>query len=332
MIRRGDLPALLTPALTGCKGSPGKTVHIAVSTGLVEPYLAYLADVLGYFREEELDVVIHEFAGSRMMESLLGGTSDAVYNSFSMVLILAGDARRVRSIFVGLETLSALLVVSGHKAGKIQRVEDLRGATIGVTTFGSPQHQALEILLGRHGLRANDVSVVAYGTGPAAIASLQHRKVDAGMINGSAFQILKRRAPEVRVLVDPRTRRATTELTGVERWPNFCLSAKVDWLEQNPAVARKLTKAMVRALRWSHSYTAEELREKLPAHLRTDNVASDIETLRYLLEGTSNDGRMPAESPAGVRRYVALTNENVRNAHIDLTATYTNKFVDEANR
>ncbi len=332
MMRRRDLPALVAPVLTGCGRSSLPTVRIALSTGLLEPYLVHLAHALGCFREEGLDVTVHEFAGSRQMESLLGGTSEAVYNSYSGIFLIAGGARRVRSTFVGLETLSSVLVVSAHRAGRIQRIEDLKGTTIGVATYGSAQHQALKVILVRHGVAIDDVTIVAYGNGASAVASLQYGKVDAGMINGSAFHILKRRAPEVRVLVDPRTRKGTRELTGLERWPNFCLLQRADWLEQNPGVAAKLVRAMLRALRWTHEHSAEELFHHLPATLRTSAMEVGIETLRHLMEGTSKDGRMPPDAPAGVLRYVAQTEESVRSANIDLGLTYTNQFVEEAAR
>jgi ABC-type nitrate/sulfonate/bicarbonate transport system substrate-binding protein len=109
MMRRRDLPGVLAPVQAGCSGSSAETIRIAVSTGLVEPYLAYLADALGYFREEGTAVAFQEFAGSRQVESLLGGTTDAVYNSFSAILMLGDEARLLRSFFVGLETFSAML-------------------------------------------------------------------------------------------------------------------------------------------------------------------------------------------------------------------------------
>jgi len=101
-------------------------------------------------------------------------------------------------------------------------------------------------------------------------------------------------------------------------------------LDKNPAAARKLTRAMVRTLRWVHSHDAHELRERLPASLRTEDQESDLETLRYLIDGSSTDGWMPPDGPEGVRRVLAVISEQVRNAKIDLATTYTNQFVDEA--
>lgn len=52
----------------------------------------------------------------------------------------------------------------------------------------------------------------------------------------------------------------------------------------------------------------------------------------YARSGGWSRTRMPPDAPAGVLRYVAVTNEKVRNAKIALATTYTNEFVDEARR
>jgi NitT/TauT family transport system substrate-binding protein len=152
------------------------------------------------------------------------------------------------------------------------------------------------------------------------------------MMDFSAFAILRRRAPGVGILVDPTTRQGTKDLTGLDHCPGFALSSTSAWLERNPSVARQLTKAMLRTLRWVHAHKAEEVRERLPAAFRTENKEADLETLRIIIDGTSKDGRMPPDGPEGVRRFLAVTNERVRNAKIDLVATYTNQFIDEAGK
>jgi len=134
-------------------------------------------------------------------------------------------------------------------------------------------------------------------------------------------RVLKRRTPGVRILEDPQTRQVTKALTGADEFLNFCLISTMQWLEQNPTLTRELTKAMVRTLRWVHSHKPEEVRDPLPSSLRTQDKERHLESLRILMDGTSKDGRMPPEAPAGVLRYVGVTNEKVRNAKIDLSAT-----------
>ncbi len=330
MIRRRDLPPLLAPLLAGCRSSGGGPIRIALAQGLLEVFAAHLAKRLGHFEDEGLDVTLDELVGSRQTESLLAGSSDAVYSSFSTILYLAAEERAARSIFLGLEALSAMLVVSGEKASRFQRVSDLKGATVGVSSFGSPQHQILSIMLSQHGLTLEDVNVIAYGSGPSAVAALQYNRVDAGTINGSAFSVLKRRAPGVRILVDPRTREGTKALTGAETYPNYCLIATPQWLDRNPDSAVRLTRAMLRTVRWIHSHGPEDARAQLPPGLRGEDVEADIESLRILIANTSRDGHMPPEGPPAVLRFIAGANAKVRNTTVELGSTYTNQFVAEA--
>ncbi|MBL8210496.1 MAG: ABC transporter substrate-binding protein [Bryobacterales bacterium] len=332
MIRRRDVPALVMPLLSGCGARSERRVSIALAPGLLEVYLTHLARQLGHFRDEGLDVSLDELTGSRQLESLLAGSSDAVYTSFSTILYLAVEERAVRSFFVGMEALSAMLVASAGSAARLQRVEDLRGATVGVSGFGTAQQNTLEIILSRHGLAMADVTLIAYGSGPSAVAALQYGKVDAGVINGSAFSVLKRRVPNVRILVDPRTREGTRELTGAERYANYCLISTPAWLGRHSELARKLTKAMLRTLHWVHAHQPEELREHLPAAVRSDDAEADLESLRILIQGTSKDGRMSPKVPEDMRRYIAVSNQKVRNAKFDLASTYTNQFLDEVSR
>ncbi len=159
MMRRRDLPALLTPALAGCTNQPGKSIRIASTAGSQEPFLAHLAVGLGLFEREGLNGTIQEFSGSRGMESLLGGTSDALYTPFPAIFLPGGQARSLRSIFVGSECISSLLVVSGSAAGRIRRVEDLKGAVVGVSTFGStPGSVARFSPDGRYRVRSGDTT------------------------------------------------------------------------------------------------------------------------------------------------------------------------------
>jgi len=323
---------VLALLLAGCGSAKEKPIHIGVAPGLTESFLVFLARELGYFRDEGLDVAFDEFQGAHLIESLVTGSSDAAYVTFRNTFLAAAHGRPVKSFFLGAETLSAMLVVCEKKAAQLRRVENLKGTTIGMAGFGTAQQEYLQYILSRSGFTLADVTLVAYGTGPSAIAALQYGKVDAGIINGSAFAILRRRAPGVRVLVDPRTRQGTRDLTGLDTFPDWALASTAAWLERDPSVARKLTNAMVRTLRWVRAHTAEEVRDRLPVQFRTEDKEADLETLRIIIEGASKDGRMPPGGPEGVRSFVAATNGDVRNTKIDLAATYTNQFVDEVSK
>ena len=57
-----------------------------------------------------------------------------------------------------------------------------------------------------------------------------------------------------------------------------------------------------------------------------------LETIRLLIHGASKDGRMPPGARAGMLRFMGAAGEKVRAVRIDVSATYTNQFVDEVSQ
>ncbi|MFN0172628.1 MAG: ABC transporter substrate-binding protein [Bryobacteraceae bacterium] len=302
-------------------------LRITVASGILEPFPVYLCQDLGLFRAEGITATIEALPGGKGLEALMGGSADVRYNSASEVVQAAVRGKRLKVFFVGQRTLSSLLVVSTAKAGRIRSIEDLRGSVVGVAAFGGAQHMFLNFILEKHGLGAGDVQVIAHGSGSPAIAALEHGKVDAGMINGSAFTALRGRAPGVRVLLDPRTLEATRSLIGSADYVNFALLSTSDWIARNPDTARRLARAMKKTLAWIRERSAEEVLAKLPEHLRSADAGADLESMRIILGGMSEDGLMPPGGPEVLRRMLGVPIEKLREQGIELSQTYTNEFV-----
>jgi NitT/TauT family transport system substrate-binding protein len=289
----------------------------------------FLCQELGHLRDEGIDASVEGLPGAKGFEALIGGSADVFYNTPGGVLTAAAQGKRLTIFFVGQRTASAMLVVTLGKAARVQSVKELKGATVGVVSLGAPQHAALNVYLRKHGVDPAEVRVIAYGLGPQAIAALDHGTVDAGMINGSAFNLLKRRRLGIRVLVDPRTPEATAELYGSRDYVNFSLMATPEWLAWNPDTARKLVRAMKRTLAWVRAHPAEEVLAKMPSHLRSTEVEADIESVRMIIRGVSEDGRMPEGGPEILRQIADVPMEKLREQGIELADIYTNEFVTD---
>ena len=87
--------------------------------------------------------------------------------------------------------------------------------------------------------------------------------------------------------------------------------------------------AIVRTLGWIHGHSPELVREKLPDASRTQDVQSDLEALRIAIPFFSSDGMISPESAQVAREAAEATLPKIRDAHIDLTKTYTNEWVGE---
>jgi NitT/TauT family transport system substrate-binding protein len=130
---------------------------------------------------------------------------------------MAVQGRQLKTFVLTTTAHTMVLVVTPGNANRIRRIEDLKGAVVGLGGFGSAHHRLLEYLAARHGVPFGSMQVIPYGSGPSAIAALEHSKVDAGMINGSAFHVLKRRMPGIRVLADRIRETACARFTGPMR-------------------------------------------------------------------------------------------------------------------
>jgi NitT/TauT family transport system substrate-binding protein len=117
------------------------------------------------------------------------------------------------------------------------------------------------------------------------------------------------------------------EVFGGDFFAGQTLSAKQEWLDRNPDVARQLVRAVMHALAWISTHTPEEIRARLPALSRSEDAAVDIQIIHWGLPALTTDGAMPLGAPEAVKRYLDATVDSVRNAKVDLAATWTNEFL-----
>lgn len=64
----------------------------------------------------------------------------------------------------------------------------------------------------------------------------------------------------------------------------------------------------------------------IPEGSRMADAEADLEGIRQILRTMSPDGIMPPDAPLVVFKYLAVSDERVRSARIDLTSLYTNEF------
>jgi len=306
-------------ASTGCHADPGH-VRIAIFRG---EELTPLAQALGHFRAQQLDVEIHEVpSSSKAMEALFGGSVEIVAGGYDHAIRLAAEGRQARS-FTVMTMRSPLGLVASPKATRIRAISDLKGAKVGISAFGSSGHHFVHLLLHRHGLKPSDVQMVATGGGhKVTVASAEQGRVDAIVTLPVSQAVLRSRHAALTILANGQTPDGTKEIFGVEEYPAICLMAEIPWLEAHPDTARRMARAMLHTLEWARTHTPEEFQGKLG---RTSGGAEEREGLRVTIELCSRDGRMPLRGPEAVRDAVAVSYPRVR--QVDVARTFTDEFV-----
>jgi len=151
-------------AAVACQSGSTHRVRLAVTKGPTHHLPIYLAEALGYYKQEGLDVTLHELEeSSRVMQALLGGSADVASGAYEQAIQIAAEGQRVRAFVTVFHGSGMVFVVSPQARRKIQTIADLKGATIGVTVPGSPSYLFANYLAARHGISPSDLTVVGIG-------------------------------------------------------------------------------------------------------------------------------------------------------------------------
>jgi NitT/TauT family transport system substrate-binding protein len=297
-------------------------------------YLATtLAQELGFYQEERLEVELQSFdGGAKALQAVVGGSADVVSGFYDHTIQMAAEGREFVAFVTMLRYPGIALVSSPQAADEVTSISALKGRTVGVTTPGSSSHMFLTFLLTRHDVPADSVSVIAIGGGASAVAAIESGRIDAGWMADPAVTLVKKRNPGVRVLADLRDEHGTGEAFGVATYPSAVLYSSGDWLRANRGTAERLAHAIVKTLDWMKSRSEEEIANRTPRSLRGEDVALYVEALRASRAIFSTDGMMTADGAAAVRQVLATSMPKVRDAKVDLSKTYTNELVMQRQR
>ncbi len=287
-----------------------------------------LAQELGFYREEGLDVELQDFAGgAKALQALVGRSADVVCGFYDHTIQMAAEGRALVAFVTMLRFPGLVLVTSPQSAGAVKTIEDLKGRIAGVTTAGSSSQMLLAYLLQRHGVPSDSVSITAIGSAATAIAAIEHGKVDAGMMADPSFTLIVKRTPSARVLADLRTAEGVKAAFGTDTYPASVLYSTADWIRANHDAAAKLARAITRTLTWMQTHPPQEIADRTPKSLRGEDDALYVEALKASMPMFSPDGAMTADGAEQVHALLAGSIEKVRGARIDVAKTYTNEFV-----
>lgn len=316
--------ATATLVLCGCRTSrehsAKRLIRLVMSTNYPSMPVV-LAPVLGFYDDESLDVQIeHQQNNARAVHALAGGSADVSTGSFSQILALAAEGRDIKAFTLLTLGPQQVLVAHTDTPKNIRRVQDLRDAAIGIAGTGGPGYYHLNWVLAKNGLSILDVNLVNIGTLGSAVAAVEHKKVDAAMMNASDYLMLRKKGVNPLVLVD--LTRGTEDLGAV-------LMATGPWLREHGETARRFARAINRATRWMQQQSPDTVLEKLPARYQGGERDVALASIASILPMYSNTGKMTAEGAEGVKRMLSLSVESVRRSNFDLSKTYTNEFLPE---
>ncbi|EJL87868.1 ABC-type nitrate/sulfonate/bicarbonate transport system, periplasmic component [Herbaspirillum sp. CF444] len=314
-------------ALPGTAAAAGKiTIMVGGITKMV--YLpAKLAEQLGYFKEEGLDVELQsQPAGVDAENELLAGAVQAVVGFYDHSIDLQSKGKEITAIVIFGQVPGEVELVSTKASASIKSMADVKGKTLGVTGLGSSTNFLTQYLASRHGITSKEYSVLPVGADNTFIAAMKQGRIDAGMTTEpTVSQMLK--TGEAKVLVDMRSVDGTVKALG-GLYPASSLYVQRNWLNGHKDDAAKLARAFVKTLKFIKTHSATEIADKMPKDYYGNNKALYVQALENSLPMYSADGKMPVGGPETVLSVLSGFNPNVKGKHIDLSKTYTNEFVN----
>jgi NitT/TauT family transport system substrate-binding protein len=308
-------------------------ITVAVGGGACLCYLpTVLAKQLGEFDKAGLAVDLVDLkGGSDALRAVLGGSADVVSGYFDHCVNLAAKKQELQAFVVYDRYPGLVLVVSPSHNGEIKSIKDLAGKKVGVSAPGSSTDFFLKYLMKKNGLDPASVSVIGVGLGATAVAAMEQGQIDAAVMLDPSVTVLQGSYPDLRILSDTRTQKDTLAVFGGE-YPGGALYSTTAWVASHEKEVQALTNAILNTLAWIHSHSPEDVMAKMPAEMVGKNKELYLAALKNTIPMFSETGKM---DPKGANAVLAVFSEgspDVAKANIDVTKTYTNKFVDQASK
>ena len=289
-----------------------------------------LAHQLGEYQKAGVNLEIVQFkGGSEALKAVMGGSAEVVSGYFDHTVNLAAKGQNLQSFVVYDRFPGFALVVSPKHTAAIKSVKDLANKKIGVSAPGSSTDFFLKYILKKNGVDPNSVGVIGVGLGATAIASMEQGEIEAAIMLDPAVTVLQGKYKDLKILSDTRSQKDTLAVFGGE-YPGGALYTKADWIASHEKEVQALTNAIVATLKWIRPHTPEEIADKMPPELVGKDKALYVAALKNTLSMFSETGRMDPKGAEAVLAVFAQSSPDVAKAKIDLSKTYTNKFVDQA--
>ena len=322
--------SLLAPTVLRAQALEKPQLTLAVGGKNLLYYLPLtIAEQLGYFKAEGLDLKIVDFAGgSQALRALVGGSADVVSGAFEHTVNMQTKGQRLRAIVLMGRAPQIVLGVNPKTMPGYKTVADLKGKKIGVTAPGSSTNVMANFVLAKAGLKPSDVSIIGVGAGSGAVAAMRSGQVDA-MSNLDPVISLLTRSNDLKIISDTRIVAEADKVFGGPM-PAACLYVPQAFVDKHPRTVQALATAIVRANQWIQKAGAGDIIKTVPETYLLGDRAVYIDAFLAAKGALSPDGLFPEKGPDTAFRALASIDPEVAMATVDLKAVYSNDFVKAA--
>jgi len=321
----------VSPSYTFAQNKLEKTkVSIAVGGKATFYYLPLtIAEQLGYFKSEGLEVEISDFAGgAKALQAVVGGSADVCSGAYEHTLYLQAKNQFYQTFVLQGRAPQISIGISTKNLPNYKGLEDLRGKKIGVSAPGSSTNIAANLILSRAGLKSTDVSFIGVGTSAGALAAIRSGQIDA-ISNIDPVMTMLEQKGDVKVIYDTRTLKGTQQVFGGPM-PAACLYSSLDFVQKNPNTCQALANAIVQALKWLQTAGPSEIIKTVPESYLLGDRGLYLASFTKIKEAISLDGIMSNDAPTTALKAISSFEADFHADKIILPKTYTNTFAQRA--
>ena len=323
---------LATSPLLQAQGQPLEKPQLTLAVG-GKNLLYYLpltiAEQLGYFKAEGLELKIVDFAGgSQALRALVGGSADVVSGAFEHTINMQAKGQKLRAVVLMGRAPQIVLGINPKTMPHYKSVADLKGKKVGVTAPGSSTNVMVNFVLAKAGLKPSDVSIIGVGAGSGAVAAMRSGQIDA-MSNLDPVISLLTRSNDLKIISDTRILAEAEKVFGGPM-PAACLYLPQGFIDKHPRTVQALATAIVRADEWIQKAGPADIIKTVPETYLLGDRAVYIDAFLAAKGALSHDGLFPERGPDTAFRALASIDPEIAKAKLDLSAVYTNEFVRAA--
>jgi len=325
------LPLIAGPGLLHAQSIEKPKLTIAVGGKNLLYYLPLtVAESLGFFKAEGLEVQVVDFAGgSQALRAVVGGSADVVSGAFEHTVNMQAKGQRLRAFVLQGRAPQIVLAVNRKTMPQFKGVADLKGRKIGVTAPGSSTNIMANFVLAKAGLKPTDVSFIGVGATNAAIAAIRQGTIDALAHLDPVITILER-AGDIQVVTDTRIVAEADKVFGGPM-PAACLYAPQAFIDKHPNTVQAMANAIVRADKWIQAAGPGEIIKVVPEGFLLNDRAVYVDAFLKSKPALSVDGLIPEQGAATAFKALASVDPELAKAKLDLGAVFTNEFAKKAN-
>lgn len=303
------------------------TVRVAERVGDLNYAPVHLANALGFFKEEGVDLKLIQFdTGGLATKAVVSGGADLCTTTYGgMILANVQGAGLTQTVL--LSAVPGLVLLVGSKSA-VTDVKGIKGMTIGVSGLGTPPEFFVRSILASNNMSVSDIKLASTGNGTPAVTALTMDRVQ-GLVQFDPLVTRMVQDKQARVLVDTRTFAGTEKAFGGP-YVGGNIAGTQAWVKANPDAVRAVNRAIVRTLKWMQAHTPAQIVDALPKQIYYPNP-EDKEIMIKSFEASkdfySGDGTLTLDAARNVVRNLKIANPKLDFDSLDLAVTFNNSLV-----